>query len=65
MCQLETAPAKGTRHLPLQLNPVLLQLLTFDTPRREFRVESEAHTRETGGTGLSVQSSRSVMSDPM
>ena len=35
--------AKGIWILPLhRLNPVLLQLLTFDTPWRGFRVESEA-----------------------
>ena len=35
--------AKGICILPLQrLNPVLLQLLTFDTPWRGFRVEGEA-----------------------
>ena len=33
--------AEGTCHLPLQgLDPVLLQLLTFDTPSREFRVDN-------------------------
>ena len=34
---------KGICHLPLQgLNSVLLQLLTFDMPWREFRVENKA-----------------------
>ena len=35
--------SKSICHLPLRrLNPVLLQPLTFDTPWRQFRVESEA-----------------------
>ena len=50
----------GTCHLPLQgLNHVLLQLLTFNTPLKEFRVESrtEADTEalgKTGRTGLQI-----------
>ena len=37
------ALAKGICHLPLwRLNPVLQQLLTFNMPGRESRVESEA-----------------------
>ena len=46
--------AKGICHLSLwRLNPALLQLPTFNTPRWEFRVESEAlWYKETGGTGL-------------
>ena len=36
-----------------RLSPVLLQLLTFDTPRREFSMESETLcSKKTGGTGL-------------
>ena len=36
------ALAKGICHLPLwRLNPVLMQLLTFDIPWREFRMESK------------------------
>ena len=35
--------AKSFCHLPLQrVNPVLLQLLTFSMPWRQFRVENEA-----------------------
>ena len=36
------ALAKGICHLLLwRLNPVLLQLLTFNTPGREFRMENK------------------------
>ena len=46
--------AQGICHLSLwRLNPVPLQLPTFNTPRWEFRVESEAlWYKEAGGTGL-------------
>ena len=46
--------AKGVCHLLLwSLNPVLLQLPTFNTHWGEFKVESEAlWYRDTGGTGL-------------
>ena len=46
--------AQGICHLPPRgLNPVLLQLLTFSTPRKESWLESEALCfRKTGGTGL-------------
>ena len=48
--------SKGARHLPVwRLNPALRQLLTFNTPGREFREENEALcSRETGGTGLQI-----------
>ena len=55
LCQLKT----DTCHLPLQgLNHVLLQLLTFNTPWKEFRVEirNEALCAlgKTGRTGLQI-----------
>ena len=53
------ALAMGTCHLPLQwLNHVLLQLLTFNTPSKEFRVESRNEALcalgKTGRTGLQM-----------
>ena len=62
---------KGICHLPLQrLNPVLLQLLAFNTPWAEFRAESQttvlSHfpTRETGATGLQIDIFRNWFHDP-
>ena len=54
-CQLPT----DTSHLPLQgLNHVLLQLLTFNTPWKESRVESRNEAfcawGKTGRTGLQI-----------
>ena len=54
-CQLQI----GTCHLPLQgLNHMLLQLLTFDTPWKEFRVEGRNEALcalgKTGKTGLQI-----------
>ena len=58
---LPLALATGTCHLPLQgLNHVLLQLLTFNTPWRVFRVESRKEAwcgggeQGTGKTGLQI-----------
>ena len=53
------ALAIGTCHLPLQgLNQVLLQLLTFRTPWKEFRVENRNEALcalgKTGRTGLQI-----------
>ena len=48
-CQLQIATCQG--HLPSASVP--LQLFTFDTPWREFKVESEALcSRKTGETDL-------------
>ena len=49
----------GTCHLPLQgLNHELLQLLTFNTPRKELRVESRKEALwalgKTGRTGVQM-----------
>ena len=59
-CQLS---AMGTCHLPLpRLNHVLLQLLTFNTPWKELRVESRNKAlcalgkQGTGRTGLQIAS---------
>ena len=64
-CQLQTDPC----HLPLQgLNNVLLQLLIFNTPWKEFRVESRNEAlcawRKTGRTGLQTDISRSWFYEP-
>ena len=54
-CQLQV----GTCHLPLEgLNHVLLQLLTFHSPWKEFRVEKRKEVLcaqgKTGRTGLQI-----------
>ena len=55
----KVALAMGTCPLPLQgLNIVLLQLLTFNSPCKEFREESRNEALyaqgETGRTGLQI-----------
>ena len=62
-------PAIGPCHLPLQgLSQVLLQLLTFNTPWKEFRVESGnavlCAQGKSGGAGLQIDISRSWFYEP-
>ena len=65
ICQLQI----GTCHLPLQgLNHVLLQLLTFNTLWKEYRVESRNEALcalgKTGRTGLQTDIFRSRFYEP-
>ena len=58
-CQLQIDTCHGTCHLPLQgLNQVLLQLLTFNIPWKEFSVESRNEALcalgKTGRTDLQI-----------